>query len=104
MKKLRILVIIPAYNEQESIQNTVENLKQACSTMEHQVDYVVINDGSKDNTLNILKQNHFSFIDLPVNLGIGGGMQTGYLYAYQNNYDIAIQLDGDGQHLSLIHI
>ena len=98
MKKLRILVIIPAYNEQESIQNTVENLKQACNTMEHQVDYVVINDGSKDNTLNILKQNHFSFIDLPVNLGIGGGMQTGYLYAYQNNYDIAIQLDGDGQH------
>ena len=63
------------------------------------MDYVVINDGSKDNTLNILgEQNHFSFIDLPVNLGIGGAMQTGYLYAYQNNYDIAIQLDGDGQH------
>ena len=57
-----------------------------------------VNDCSKDNTLDILETAHCSYIDLPVNVGIGGGVQTGYLYAYKNNYDIAIQMDGDGQH------
>ena len=62
------------------------------------MDYLVVNDCSKDNTLDILETAHCSYIDLPVNVGIGGGVQTGYLYAYKNNYDIAIQMDGDGQH------
>lgn len=63
-----------------------------------QFDYIIINDCSNDNTLKVLKQNRYSYIDLPINLGIGAGVQTGYKYAMQNNYDIAIQMDGDGQH------
>jgi glycosyltransferase involved in cell wall biosynthesis len=60
--------------------------------------YVVVNDHSNDNTLQILQENHFNFVNLPINLGIGGAVQTGYMYAAQNKYDIAVQVDGDGQH------
>ena len=91
---MKVLIIIPAYNEQECIKGVVDNLIQNYP----QYDYVVINDGSKDDTLKILEENHYSYINLPGNLGIGGAMQTGYLYAYENGYDIAVQLDGDGQH------
>lgn len=94
----RILVIIPAYNEEESILNTVKALTQCRFSSDYSVDYVVINDGSTDNTLNILKSNKLKFLNLPMNLGIGGAMQTGYIYAYENDYDYAVQLDGDGQH------
>lgn len=59
---------------------------------------MVINDGSKDSTLKILKENNINRIDLIFNLGIGGAMQTGYKYAYQNGYDVAIQLMVTGQH------
>lgn len=91
MKKL---VIVPAYNEQEAILNTIRNLQ-----ISHpEVDVVVVNDASKDNTKKILIDNHISYIDLPINLGIGGGVQAGYMYAFQNDYDIAVQMDGDGQH------
>ena len=89
----KVLVIIPAYNEQDSIFGTVTNLINTC---DH--DYIVINDGSTDKTKEVLEKNRFSYIDLPVNLGIGGAMQTGYKYALRNNYDYAIQLDADGQH------
>lgn len=91
MKKL---VIIPAYNEAGNIEKTVRDI------MEHakDFDYVIINDCSKDNTLDICRQNGFHVVSLPVNLGIGGGVQTGYLYAFRNGYDIAVQFDGDGQH------
>ncbi len=92
MKK--VLVIIPAYNEGENILKTVSNLIEANKN----IDYIVINDGSKDNTKEVCLENKINFIDLPANLGIGGAVQTGYLYAYRNNYDIAIQYDGDGQH------
>lgn len=91
---MKVLVIIPAYNEEKNIVRTVTNLKKQCPN----VDYVVINDCSKDNTEDVLKDNNFNYISLPVNLGIGGGVQTGYKYAVENNYDIAIQFDGDGQH------
>ena len=91
---MKILVIIPAYNEQDSIINVINKLKNDCP----RADYVVINDCSKDNTLSVLKENNTSFVDLPINLGIGGGVQTGYKYALENGYDIAIQIDGDGQH------
>ena len=90
----KILVIIPAYNEQDSIINVINKLKNDCP----RADYVVINDCSKDNTLSVLKENNTSFVNLPINLGIGGGVQTGYKYALENGYDIAIQIDGDGQH------
>lgn len=91
MKKL---VIIPAYNESESIKKTVEDIKSNAPDF----DYVVINDCSTDNTRTICEENGFNVLNLPVNLGIGGAVQSGYLYAYQNGYDIAVQFDGDGQH------
>lgn len=91
---MKILVIVPAYNESENIEKVVNSLRN-CDT---KVDYLVVNDCSTDNTKEILKKIGANFIDLPVNLGIGGAVQSGYLYAYENNYDIAIQIDGDGQH------
>lgn len=94
----RLLVIIPAYNEQESIEKTVAALRECDFSSAYHVDYAVINDGSTDHTLQILKERHLSYLNLSVNLGIGGAMQTGYLYAREQNYDYAVQLDGDGQH------
>lgn len=91
---MKILLIIPAYNEQENILKTVNKIKE----YSNELDYIVINDGSTDNTEQILTQNDINHIKLVNNLGIGGAVQTGYKYAYENNYDIAIQFDGDGQH------
>lgn len=90
----KVLVIIPSYNEGESILETVNNLKD-CGT---EVDYLVINDCSTDDSEQILKRNGLEYVSLPINLGIGGGVQCGYKYALKNGYDIAIQHDGDGQH------
>ena len=91
---MKILVVIPAYNEEGNIENTVKDLKENAPDC----DFVVINDCSKDNTKKVLLQNGINFVDLPINLGIGGGVQTGYRYALENDYDIVIQFDGDGQH------
>lgn len=91
MKKI---VIIPAYNEEGGIVKTVTDVMKNAKDF----DYVVINDCSKDNTLEICHEHNFNVINLPVNMGIGGGVQTGYMYAYRNGYDIAVQFDGDGQH------
>lgn len=91
---MKTIMIIPAYNEEASILNTVKNLESIAP----EVDYVIINDGSKDNTKKICLENGLNFVDLPNNLGIGGAVQTGYKYALRNGYDIAIQFDGDGQH------
>ena len=92
---MKVLVIIPAYNEEENILRVVRQLEAANTGC----DYVVINDCSKDSTPKILDVNKINHIDLPVNLGLTGAVQTGYKYAYENNYDAAIQFDGDGQHL-----
>lgn len=94
MRNLKTLIIIPAYNEQENIKQVIENLINNYS----EFDYIVINDCSSDNTRKILEENKYNYINLPVNLGIGGGVQTGYKYALEHGYDIAIQMDGDGQH------
>lgn len=91
MKKI---VIIPAYNERDSILKTIENLKEKAPDF----DYIIINDCSTDNTMDICRYHGLNVVNLPVNLGIGGAVQTGYLYAYNHNYDIAVQFDGDGQH------
>ena len=91
MKKL---VIIPAYNESASILKVIDNIRLEAPDY----DYIVVNDCSTDNTRDILEANHIPYLDCAVNLGIGGAVQTGYLYAYRNKYDIAIQFDGDGQH------
>lgn len=91
MKKL---IIIPAYNESANIENTVKDIVNNAPDF----DYVIINDCSTDNTLEICERNGFNVVNLPLNLGIGGAVQTGYRYAYNNGYDIAVQVDGDGQH------
>lgn len=91
MKKL---VIIPAYNEIKSIKTTVQDVLQNAPGF----DYIIINDCSTDGTMKYCKENGLQVVNLPINLGIGGAVQTGYLYALKNNYDIAVQFDGDGQH------
>lgn len=91
MKKL---VVIPAYNECGSIQKAVDDIREHAPGF----DYVVVNDCSTDATADICRRNCLNYIDLPVNLGIGGAVQTGYIYACQNGYDVAVQFDGDGQH------
>src|SRR5574344_3140822 len=95
---MKVILIIPAYNEEENILKTCNTIKEYNEKSENKLDYIVINDGSKDNTLKILQENKLNHINLINNLGIGGAVQTGYKYAYENNYDIAIQYDGDGQH------
>lgn len=96
--KERILLIIPAYNEEENILKTYNTIKDYNQKNKVQYDVVVINDGSKDMTSKICHENNINTIDLIHNLGIGGAVQTGYKYAYENDYDIAVQYDGDGQH------
>ena len=91
MKKL---IIIPAYNEEENIEATIEQIEKAAPDF----DYIIINDCSKDRTEAICMERGFSFISLPINLGIGGAVQTGYRYAKEKGYDLAVQVDGDGQH------
>lgn len=97
-KQLKVLVIIPCYNEQENILNTVAALRAAVGTLPYKVDPLVVNDCSTDASAALLRQNDIPFLDLPVNLGIGGAVQSGYRYAQENGYDIAVQIDGDGQH------
>jgi hypothetical protein len=97
-KIMKVLMIIPAYNEELNIEKTVNKIKNYNKKSKNQVDYVVINDGSTDGTLDVCRKNKFNVINLVQNLGIGGAVQTGYKYAFENDYDIAIQFDGDGQH------
>ena len=92
---MKTLIIIPAYNEENNIIGLLETLKNRYD----EYDFLVINDCSTDATKVLLKQFKAAFLDLPVNLGIGGGVQSGYIYALENGYDIAVQMDGDGQHL-----
>lgn len=91
MKKI---VIIPAYNEISNIRTTVQDILDHAPGF----DYVIINDCSQDGTMRFCTEQGMNIINLPVNLGIGGAVQTGYLYAWRNGYDVAVQFDGDGQH------
>lgn len=88
----RVLVIIPAYNEQECILDTVMKVQKSG------FDYIVVNDGSLDGTIDICRENEINVLDLPQNLGIGGAIQAGHKFALAHGYDIDIQFDGDGQH------
>ena len=90
----KVLLIIPAYNEEESLRSLIEEIKAVCP----EVDYLVVNDCSSDDTERLLEELGANYITLPCNMGIGGAVQSGYRYAAQNGYDIAIQIDGDGQH------
>jgi len=99
----KVIVLIPCYNEERNIDKVIQNIKDytssnSSSNWNYIIDYLIINDCSKDDTLEICKKKKYNYINLPVNLGIGGGIQAGYLYAHERGYDIAIQHDGDGQH------
>lgn len=98
MKKEKILIIIPAYNEEENIEKTCQRIYDYNEKNETKYDLIVINDGSRDHTGLICSEKGIPTIQLINNLGIGGAVQTGYKYAYENDYDIAVQFDGDGQH------
>jgi glycosyltransferase involved in cell wall biosynthesis len=90
----KILIIIPAYNEAKSIEIVIQEIRNHFS----QGDILVVNDGSTDRTSEKARGSGVVVLDLPFNLGIGGAMQAGYRYAYEKGYDIAVQVDGDGQH------
>ena len=98
MVEPKILLIIPAYNESEGITQVVQKVEQYSIKSKYMIDYIVINDGSTDNEEEILRKNKINHVELIQNLGIGGAVQTGYKYALEKGYDIAIQYDGDGQH------
>lgn len=91
---MKLLIVIPAYNEGENIERVVDNLINNYP----QYDYLVINDGSKDNTLEICRTKGYNHLNMPINVGLADGVQAGLIYAYENGYDYAIQFDGDGQH------
>ena len=91
---MRTLIAIPAYNEAENIERVVHHLQETLPGY----DYVIINDGSSDNTKEICQANHFPMIDQAVNLGLAGTFQCGMKYALYHGYDAVIQFDGDGQH------
>lgn len=90
----RILAIIPAYNEEENIVGTVEDLERNAPG----VDHIVINDGSRDATPELCREHGHRMASLPVNVGLAGGFQTGMKYAKRHGYDYAVQFDADGQH------
>ena len=91
---MKLLIIVPAYNEAESIVKVIEELQEKVP----QFDYIIVNDGSKDNTAGICREHGFRMLDLPVNLGLTGAFQTGMRYGFEKGYDAAIQIDADGQH------
>lgn len=95
---MRILLILPAYNEEQTILQTVRQIQETTFPEGMEVDYIVINDGSTDGTAALCRQHQLKCLSLIQNLGIGGAVQTGYLYAARYEYDIAVQFDGDGQH------
>lgn len=94
----KTLLVIPAYNEEENILNTYKSVVEHNKKNKIKYDVIVINDGSADDTESILIKNKIPHITLIHNLGIGGAVQTGYKYAFENDYDVAVQFDGDGQH------
>ncbi len=91
----KILIIIPAYNESGNIERTIQEIKSLSTVL---LDIVVVDDGSTDKTAMEAKRVNVAVISLPFNLGIGGAVQTGFLYADKQGYDVAVQVDGDGQH------
>lgn len=90
---MKVLAIIPAYNEELNLKKVIEDIKKNTK-----YDYIIINDCSKDNTLELCKKEKYNYLSLPVNYGLTSAVQLGFKYALKNNYDVAIQFDGDGQH------
>lgn len=94
----RILIVVPCFNEEAAIATVVGEINQVKRQYDLQLDILVVNDCSTDSSINVIRGLDCLYLDLPVNLGIGGAMQAGYKYAYRNGYDVAVQMDGDGQH------
>ena len=92
---MRILAVIPAYNEEDCIEQTVRSLRAACP----HVDYLIVNDGSTDATERICDEQKLNHVSLPINCGLACGFRTGMKYALRHGYDAAVQFDADGQHL-----
>lgn len=105
IKSFKILVILPCFNEEQSIGNILSELKKV-NIPGYEIIALPVNDGSTDKTITEIKKHCTTYLDLPKNLGIGGAVQSGLKYAHQHNFDIAVQMDGDGQHppLELIKI
>lgn len=95
---MRVLLILPAYNEESTIESTVRKIEEFAPIPGVELDYIVINDGSTDSTAQLCREKNIKCLSLVQNLGIGGAVQSGYLYAKENCYDVAVQFDGDGQH------
>ena len=95
---MKILLVIPSYNEEDNVLKNYKKILEYNKKYKANYDVIIINDGSMDKTEEICIQNHIPHISLIHNLGIGGAVQTGYKYALEHNYDIAVQFDGDGQH------
>ncbi len=95
---MKIAVVVPAFNEEKSIADVVNNINLIAKENNLQLDVVVVNDCSTDSTAEIISALNCIALYLPINLGIGGAVQTGFKYAFANDYDFAIQIDGDGQH------
>ncbi|MCW3085137.1 MAG: glycosyl transferase family 2 [Bacteroidetes bacterium] len=95
---MRIAIIVPAYNEEKAIAAVVDDINTIAKEYQLALTAVVVNDCSKDSTSEVISKLNCVALNLPVNLGIGGAVQTGFKYAFENNYDYAIQVDGDGQH------
>ena len=96
--KVKTLIMLPCYNEQHSLPKLLDDLIAADHPEKYSLHIVVINDCSKDDTANVARQHKVNLINLPVNLGIGGAVQSGLKFALLNDFDLAIQMDGDGQH------
>ena len=94
----RIAAIVPAYNEEKAIATVVNHINCLILPQDYTIVAVVVNDCSKDSTHEIISKLNCIALDLPINLGIGGAVQTGFKYAFENGFDYAIQIDGDGQH------
>lgn len=94
----KLLIIIPCFNEEDSIATLLQELLQVTLPQNCEVKIAVINDCSTDHTVHVVSRFPVILLNLPVNLGIGGAMQTGYKYAFENRFDLAVQMDGDGQH------
>lgn len=92
---MKTLLVIPAYNEEESLKATIESIRNKAP----QVDFLIVNDGSTDGTKQVCYENRYPFLDLATNLGLAGAFQAGLKYAHRHNYDCVIQFDADGQHL-----
>lgn len=96
MKK--VAIIIPCYNEAGNIERVIDQIRSLPKHTAYELHPIPVNDCSTDNTLEIVRNLGVKYLNLPINLGIGGTVQAGFKYAFQENFDIAIQLDGDGQH------